>query len=497
MKAGRKTGWLQGLAAAALMAAGAAQAQAPQPSPGTAIAIMQASAAVESGDCAAARPPLNQLWNDPYFELADPAMAARMRASLIACIAQTEGMKPAIARSAENISRAGSGIEAHDLHVFLLLLDGQSVPAAAALNHALVKLPETAANLSDMSVMGVALYLRASDPDAAHGLMNRLQDAKWQVRQPWMRPVIGLMRMDALRRAVAEGDLGHAASYRADIARDSLVYVLSQGDGTITDPAWQPIDVRPVIAAEIAAAQSHITGNPADLLTLSYLMMLERANGQDVLALTQLEGILALVDKHGLQNFQSIDSYPGLLGDRAALLADMGRHIEADKAFKDGLALLTPEAGNGLALSYMNYLTDSGREAEALKLSAGLDPALMDEGEILWFHEIRACAHAYRGDEPAYANAMVALVASPSSRIKPFLCAGDSDGAVLAVIAALNDPADRQDMIMFMQDGVHPIPYSVRDQAYVEALLALKQRPDVVAAAQGARINIRTWPLRF
>ncbi|EGF93325.1 hypothetical protein ABI_17650 [Asticcacaulis biprosthecium C19] len=505
MKTGRKVRWYKGLGIggmAVAMALGAAApafsaADAPETSPGTAIAIMQAAAALQGEDCVSARAPLNLLWNDPYLDQADPNMAAQMRAALIVCTAQTDGMKAAIALSASNIKRTNATVAAYDLHVFLLMVDGQVLAAGTSLNEGLERFPTTAPALTDMTVLGLLVQLSAVDGEASFGLLNRLQDVRWQAHNPAMRPLIGFLRVEGLRKAIAVGDDARARLYRQDIAQDSLVYVIAQGDGELSDPSVPPIDVRPVIVREIEANASRVAGNPAELMGLRYLIMLERANDQSALALTQLDGILNLVDQYGLQNFQSVESYPGLLTDKGSLLADLGRYVDADKAFKDGAAKLTPEYAIDHNLIFMNYLTDSGREKDALNLAATLVPEAMEQDDRYQLVATRACAYAYAGDEPAYAQAVEALATQPLLRVKPALCAGDSEGAAKALIAAINDPDSRLSVIMFMQNGLPALPFGERDKGFIAAMQAVKTRSDVVAAAQAARINIRTWPLRF
>ncbi|ESQ87084.1 hypothetical protein ABAC460_21175 [Asticcacaulis sp. AC460] len=499
MKAGRKLRLMGSLVAMAMgLAVSAVQAaDAPQSSPGTAIAIMQASAALQSEDCTAARAPLNLLWNDPYLDQADPDLAAQMRASLIACTAQTDGMKAAIALSAMNIKRPNATIAAYDLHIFLQLIDNQVIAANTTLNDALTRFPATATDMTDMTVLGVLLQLSSVDGEAGYAVLNRLQEARWQAHNPAMRPLIGFLRVEGLRKSLAAGDATHVALYRQDIAQDSLIYVMVEGDGELSDPNVPSIDVRPVIQREIEANATRVAGNPAELMVLRYLIMLERSNNQSALALTQLDGILSLVDQYGLQNFQNIESYPGLLTDKASLLADLGRYAEADKAFKDGAAKLTPQYSVDHNLIYVNFLVDNGREKDALNVAATLVPEAMEQDDQYQLTATRACAYAYSGDEPAYAQAVEVLATQPLLKVKPALCAGDSEGAAAALIAAINDPGSRLSVIMFLQKGLPQLPFGERDKGFIAAQDALKARPDVIAAAQAAKINIRTWPLRF
>lgn len=481
--------------------AGGVQAAAPAPagSPSTAIAIMQAGAAVQAQDCAAAIPPLTQLWNDPSVAAADPALAAQFRTQLIACTAQTQGMAAALALSTTNIARADASASDYDLHVFLQLVDKQNAAAAATLNAGLTKFSGNAGDFSDMSVFGTLLAIRDGDPAAMHSLLNHLEEVHWQAHSLSSRPLIGYLRMTALREAVAAGDTVHADLYRGDIAAATMVYVVSQGDGTLSSGAVAPQDIKPVIGKEIDDLKTWVAANPTDLLSLSILMSLERADDQDALALTQLNGILALIDQYGLDKFDSTGMYGELLTDKAEMLADIGRDADAKAAYAAGAAKLTGDDKTNLQLSWMNYLTDGGDEKAGIELAGGIALASGDSYMIqaATLTANLGCAYGYAGDEPAFAQAANALAAVPIMRIKPYLCAGDAEGAARDLIAAMADPDSRNQVILFMQDGLSPIAFGPRDQAYVAALEALKKRPDVLAAAAANHILVRTWPLRF
>lgn len=492
-----------GLAIALVMGLGLAgavhAAPAPAAGPGTAIAIMQAGAAIQAQDCAAAIAPLTQLWNDPSVAAADPALAQEFRIELIACTAQTQGMTAALALSTTNIGRADVSAKDYDLHIFLQLVDKQNAAAAASLNTALTKFPADAADLTDISVFGVLLAIRQGDPAATHALLNHLEDVHWQAHTPSFRPLIDFLRIMALRDAVASGDSVHADLYRGDIAAGTMVYVVSQGDGQLSSAAVPPQDIQPVIAKEINDLKTWIAANPTDLLSLSILISLERADDQDALALTQLNGILALVDQYGIDKFDDPDMYGELLSDKAELLANAGRDADARAAYADGAGKLGADARAGLQLSWMNYLTDSGDEKAGIAMAGGI---ALSSGDSYMKQAVQltsnlACAYGYAGDEPAFAQATDALAANPMARVKPYLCAGDTEGAAKNLITAIGDPGSRDDVILFMQDGLAPLAFGPRAQAYAAALAALKKRPDVLAAAAANHILVRVWPLRF
>jgi len=481
--------------AVGLAIAAPAFAEAPASSNGTAVAIMQASAALQSGDCAGAMGPLNQLWHDPYLEQNDPALASQFRFQLIACTAQTQGLPAALALSGENVSRAYD-IGAYDLHVFLQLMNQQPEAAAITLDAALARFPEQGPNLTDMSVVGVLALNHDAHPETAQALLNRLEEVRWQIHNVSGRPLMGMLRLEGLRKAVKAGDQRHADLYRADLKTDSVFYILSQGDGTISDAGVPAEPIGPVINREIEDVRAVITANPADLMALSYLMGLEGLNDQNSLALTQLNGILDLVDKYGLENFGSQETYPGLLTTRAELYANVGRYIDAGNAYETGAAKLGGKAG-GLLVSYMNFLIDRGQEKAGLALESRISQVALEDNQRFNLVINEACAAAYSGDTAGYTRAMALLSGNPLGQIKPYLCAGNPDAAAAALISAMGNPATRDATIGFMQEGLSPLSVSDRNEALVNALQALKTRPDVVAAAQANQIIIRKWTLRL
>ncbi|ESQ83488.1 hypothetical protein AEAC466_12495 [Asticcacaulis sp. AC466] len=484
------------LCSSGLCVAAPAVAEPPVSSSGTAIAIMQATSAMQAGDCEGALAPLNQLWHDPYLEQNDPALAAQVRFQLIGCTLQTRGIAEALALSTENVSRARD-INAYDVHVFLQLLNDQPDAAAATLEAGMAKYPEQGPNLTDVSVIGVLLHFHEDQPARTLALMNRLEEVHWQIHNISGRPLIGLLRLEGLRASVKSGDALHAELYRAGLKTDSLFYVLSQGDADISAADVAAAPVGPVIAREIDDVKRVVAGNPADLFSLSYLMTLEQVNNQNSLALTQLEGILALVDQYGLDKFGSPETYPELLTTRAELLANVGRYGDSGVAYEDGAKKLGAEKASHLMLSYMNFLIDRGQEKTALGLIPRIDQkGLDDDGKVMLVMN-DACAQGYMGDKAAFANDMKVLEGSGLVQVKPYLCAGDTESAARALITAINDPDSRDQVIAFLQLGLPGLSYSERDAKLVASMRALKQRPDVQAAAKANRILIRSWDIRL
>ena len=483
------------LAAALSGSAYAATPAAPASSPGTAIAIMQASAALQANDCAAALAPLNQLWNDPYLENSDPDMAASFRLRLIACTAEKSGLQEAISLSAENLDRKGSGLTAFDMHAFLQLMAQQPAAAADTLDAAMTRFPDHAADLSDMTVLGTLLQLHDANGPRELAMLDHMEQVHWQTHILAARQMLGLLRIEGLRAAVSTGRADVAALYRADIKTDAYSYMIVEGDGTLSQANVGPDAVEPIIAAQINEAKAAFVKTPTDLLTLSYLMGLERADGQSGTALTQLNGVIALIDQYGLGNFSSPETYPQLLGIRGQLLADTGQFNEALAAFQDGAKRVEGMNNGDFYVAYASYLVARGDDKGAIALIDGLNVASLSDAQKEMLIASDACAFGRLGDKN-YASFMHVIGDAPL-RIRPHLCAGDTEGAAADLKSSIGTPPLRETAILLMQDTPQGLPASDKDGAVDNAINALKSRPDVVDAAAKAAIITRAWPLKY
>ncbi len=492
----------KGLGAAALMLglgldfAATAHAAAPASSPGTALAVMQASEALASDNCAQAVKPLNLLWNDPVLESSDPDLAAQFRLRLIACTAEQSGLREALSLSADNITRPGSGLTAFDMHAFLLLSAQQPAAAADTLEAAMTRFPDKAADLSDMTMLGALVQLRDSDAPRGLLLLDHAEQVHWQPHAMAARPAVGVMRVEGLRAAIAAGKADAAALYRADLKTEAFSYIISQGDGLISAADTAPADVEPMIGAQIAEAKAAVVKDPTDLSTLAYLMTLERSDGQPDPALTQLNGILALIDQYGLKNFQNQDTYGELLADRAQLMADMGRQGEALAAFQDGAKRLEGLPSGDFYAAYAAYLVARGDNQGAVDLVSNLDVTGFDDTQKVRLIVNDACAFGHLNDKINYASFM-GVLGDPSVRVWPRLCAGDADGAATDMVAAINQPEWRNTVILMMQTMTQGLPASPAETSDQSAMAALKGRDDVTGAAKAASILVRSWPLRY
>ncbi len=474
-----------------------APANAPTPAsqPNTALNIMQATAAMQAGNCGEALPVLELLWDDADLLKADPDLAEQFRFQRIICTVAEKSVPAALALSEESLKHPGATIASYDLRIFLLLSSDQPDAAADVMAEALKRHSATAHKLTDMTVMGTLLTVRI---ERRRELLASLQRAGWQLRDPSARLVIDFLRLDGLREAVKAGDKVLADLFRADIADNALIYPIAQSDGMLSDAAVPSAYVVPVLRQQIKDVETYIANAPTDLPGLRYLVMLQRTADEQKIALVQLNGVLQLIRVNGLEKFQSPNTYPNLISDKAALLAELGKPDEALALYKEGAKVMKGAGTFNFTISYMNYLITLGRDQEALALEANIDFTALDDDDKRTLASTQACAYGYLKDTMRY-SVSLSMAATPAGLVDPkiYLCAGDTEGAAKALIALINDPELRDEAIFALQNGKLPFSYSERDKASVNAYAALKKRPDVIAAAKAQNIIIRDWPLRF
>lgn len=462
----------------------------------TALNIMKATEALQGGKCDQAIGPLEALWDDADFQTADPDTAEQFRFQRILCTLNLKGPAAAVALSADNTHHPGAGLASYDLHVFLLLSTQQVPGAAATMEEALTRFPDAASKLTDMTVMATLFTLE--DDAARYKLLDHLERVRWQIHDPSARLLIDTLRVEGLRRAVAAGDQGLAALYRTDVAPDAYIYALIEGDGRLTDAAVPAANLVPVVRAQIDAVKGHIVSRPTDLQGLAYLVGLERSADDHEIALVQLNGILNLVFRNGLDKFEQPGTFPDLIEAKAHLLLDLQKQAQALDVYKEAAQYLRGPGTVDFSIGYMNALIDMGQDREALAVGSRIDFLSMNGDQRRALAATQACAYAYLKDTARYAQSLAfSADAQGIPQVKPYLCAGDANGAAAALIARINDPDSRDQAIMLMQDVKSQVPHSTRNRDYLAAMVALRKRPDVIAAAKAQDIVVRAWPLRF
>jgi tetratricopeptide (TPR) repeat protein len=476
----------------------AADAAAPSPQTATAIAIMQVDAALQGNDCAKALPLLAQLWDDPAIQAQDPKLAEKYRINRIICTVQQQDVKAALVLSQQSLTHPGTAVVSYDLHAYLLLMDERPDEAAATLDQALTRFPDDVARLTDETVIGTLMALQQKNPGVTPPLLDHLEKAHWQVDNVVMRLSVDYMRLEGLSAAVDRHDRALADLYRADLANNAITYIISQGDGRLSDPAMASWPVKPVIRKQITEVGTYVAAHPNELFAVEYLLTLEHMNEDDGAALVQLSTIFSLLDANGLDKFSNPEVLPSLFVQRATMLAEAGRVDTALETYKSAAARMSGADLFDFNMSYMNFLIDIGHDKDALALESRIDLVALSASQRVQLAAAQACAYAYMGDTARY-NAALSLTKGRDGigDMQPYLCAGDLDNAAKAMIRQINDPAQRDSVITQAQVALPGIPISPRSKAYYTALAAVKKRPDVQAALKAQNITVRSWLLRF
>lgn len=203
-------------------------------------------------------------------------------------------------------------------------------------------------------------------------------------------------------------------------------------------------------------------------------------------ALAYIDDTLAGVRGGSEEEWGSVEYAAFLLRVRASAHLRQGKPQQAIEDFEMASMFVPPGGVDVPRLMLGDALCDLGRPKDA---EAAAD---IDAGGVSWLTRvsqlIRVCAAAGAGDTArarALADALreVAKVDEQGLVVTAYLHVGDVDAAAPLYIAALDNPAERSEMLVWAQKDrrLEPMPGLV---AYRKALDAMMARPDVQAALQ-------------
>ena len=464
-------------------------------------------------DCGEALKPLIRLWTARDLANQSPEAFQQLRRMRILCVLQGGeekiAVKTALSLSRENIKDASAGFEAQNLHLILLDQDKSYAEAADQLEQTLKAYAPRASELASEGVLGLLMHLKSGgaetetapqDPKLKarfSSLVDRLSDAEYQPQNLRHRLAWRFFELDRMREAVKASDKVLLDHYRTQLADQTYPYMVMASDAALLDPQTPAKSAKDILEAEITESKIALINHPEDLANVDTLAGLYMSNDQEPLAITLINRYVDLIDQNGLLRFAHPESYEDILIKHANLFADQGRQDEALEAFKAAQTALMGQDSFDFAMAYMNYLTDTGHEREALALETKLDLKKLDADQQSALASQKACAYGYMGDKANF-EAMMAKIPDPSQRrLKPAICARDADRAAGVLIALTKADKTRDVVAMELQDAEPPLAWTPRDQTYVDFLNTVKTRPDVLAAAQAAHITIRKWDIRL
>lgn len=186
------------------------------------------------------------------------------------------------------------------------------------------------------------------------------------------------------------------------------------------------------------------------------------------------------------RDWQNVEQYPWLLDLRARAHVRLGR-IDAALADLERAAatVVDGEPNINQALNLANLYCLIGRPADAMRRVGVVGGELSTYGQLVQ-GLVRLCAAVQRGDvtEATALSRQVRTLAGtefPVSALRAQLWEGDLPGAERTLLAALQDPAKRQDALEYVQDYT-PTP-GLSGRAPIDRnRAALLARPAVIAA---------------
>ena len=320
------------------------------------------------------------------------------------------------------------------------------------------------------------------------------------------KPVDPFKNADSLwvvetRLKLERGDSDGAKAAAADL-QSPATFVELRSDkrfDTVIQAAPAHFDVAKANAAMLAEVRAKVAAAPDKLEGVNTLadLLLGQDHADEALAAVS-DALARLKDKPDA--FSDTDDYVNWSHDvRSRALFALGRSDEALAAMAQGAAHSENGAVNvSQSINLADSYDDFDKPNEALAAVAGLDFSNASPYGRMALEDARACALVQLGNKTALDPVLAYMKAHVADGAQPYLnamlCAGDLDAVAAEIVAELDDPARRQAMLFRLQDFLpdrHPSP---RESAKHAAWLAVRGRPDVVAAI--ARVGrVESYPL--
>ncbi|MBP2158392.1 MULTISPECIES: hypothetical protein [Asticcacaulis] len=257
------------------------------------------------------------------------------------------------------------------------------------------------------------------------------------------------------------------------------------------------------LEGDIAVARSLMTRHPAKMEGVQSLAeTLKNANRLPE-ALKLADEALAKVDAAPKDKpaFEDLKDYHAwTLGTRSDILMLMGRHddaLAAQTRARD-VAVTADQDTVSHRINLGGVLNDLGRPADALAEVKEVDSKKTSKYGVMAAEEVRACAHAQRGDKAALATSLdyMRTHADDGENVlqSALLCANEMDEAAKRLIARLDDPLKRGPALARVQTYLPKLQPTAWQKTVDGRLAALIARPDVQAAVVKYGV-IRRYPV--
>jgi tetratricopeptide (TPR) repeat protein len=286
-----------------------------------------------------------------------------------------------------------------------------------------------------------------------------------------------------------QGDLDGAREVARDL-RDPNAFIIMHADkrfDAIVRSDADHYDVMKAFAARLTDLRARSASAPNKLAGINAVaeMLLKLNRAED--ALVALSAALDRLRSTSTAFSDTEEALNWTLNARSRTLFALGRREEAFAALAEGARKKERGAINvSQAINLAEQYDYDGRAEEALAAVSALDfPNASEYGRIALEH-VRACAYFQLGDKKSLSPILEYMRLHARDGVIPYLdtmiMVVDMDGAAALVIAELDDPVGRIDMLYRLQSylpNAHAGALAIKGR---DAWNAVLRRPDVAEA---------------
>jgi tetratricopeptide (TPR) repeat protein len=452
--------------------------------------IGQAQSLHDRHDQAGAGRILDGVMRDPGFE----ALPAKDRRLAWAVLARIDMAAQRYDRAVERLQRANAADDGDpDVWYWLAMAEdarGRPEAAARAFTELAERWPELLANIEPREVYRLQSRL-AEGSQAKVDFIQTLFDAKWDDPTGDASALWHLLALLRLERGEPEA----ARTAMRRIVHPDLVASMRgdrRFDAVVDRDAWA-FNVERAAVRAVEAMRAKTEARPDDLdakVQLSYAL-LDAGDHEGLMRL--VDAVLASSAAPGREaaggNAGRIPAqHAWLLNNRAVASYRLGRTQEAIADMERARRLPTGGGPNvSQTLNLGEFHCTLGRAAEAKRMADAVDGGQVSDYGRMFQARLRLCAawlsQDAEGMKRAFATIRKARAHGEEIHLDALVMMGRLDEAAQALIALLDAPRERADILQTLQRYrlVAPTPTLVRLRAQREALLA---RDDVAAAIE-------------
>ncbi|HVU21666.1 MAG TPA: hypothetical protein VHE09_13125 [Rhizomicrobium sp.] len=361
--------------------------------------------------------------------------------------------------------------------------------------------PQMLAHYTDGGMFLLAREARKISPDVEGDYLEALHQIGWQPKDEFSTADSVLLALMRIR--LAHGDTPGAKAIAAQLRDPASILALhiDKRFDLVAKDDPQHFDVMSAYETSLAYFKAKSAAMPDKLKGVNTI-------AEQLIAMTRYDEGLALTTsaldrlKADPKSFSDADDNRNWTEDiRSRALFDLGRFDEGFAALSAGAA---QKEGGQTNVSQAINLADEynlfDRPKDALAAVAPVDPTQTSEYGRMALEDARACAYFDLGDTAELSKSLDYMKAHRKDGMQPFLSTmlfiGNLDEAAEEVTAELRDPAERAEMLGYLQDYA-PDPYPTKRSAAIHAAwIAVRNRPDVAAEiAKAGYVN--TYPLHL